>query len=52
MLTGPSGALHKRALSFPYGSTKVRGVNLGGWFVLERTSPALPSSAATCCNTV
>jgi len=22
-------------LKFPYGSTKVRGVNLGGWFVLE-----------------
>jgi hypothetical protein len=21
--------------SFPYGSTKVRGVNLGGWLVLE-----------------
>jgi len=22
-------------LKFPYGNTKVRGVNLGGWFVLE-----------------
>lgn len=21
--------------AFPYGSTKVRGVNLGGWLVLE-----------------
>ena len=24
-----------RATNFPYGSEKVRGVNLGGWFVLE-----------------
>ena len=23
------------ALKFPFGSEKVRGVNLGGWFVLE-----------------
>lgn len=23
------------ALRFPYGQTKVRGVNLGGWLVLE-----------------
>ncbi|KAI5818578.1 glycoside hydrolase superfamily [Pyronema omphalodes] len=27
--------IRKRALTFPYGSQKVRGVNLGGWFVLE-----------------
>jgi len=27
--------IHKRTPTFPYGSTKVRGVNLGGWFVLE-----------------
>lgn len=25
----------KRDLKFPYGDEKVRGVNLGGWFVLE-----------------
>jgi len=25
----------KRAPSFAYGSEKVRGVNTGGWFVLE-----------------
>ncbi|KAL2350829.1 glycoside hydrolase superfamily [Cryomyces antarcticus] len=27
--------LQKRALKFNYGGEKVRGVNLGGWFVLE-----------------
>jgi len=26
---------YKRDLKFPYGAIKVRGVNLGGWFVLE-----------------
>jgi hypothetical protein len=32
-----NGTLAKRApaLRFPFGSTKVRGVNLGGWLVLE-----------------
>ncbi|KAA8904188.1 glycoside hydrolase superfamily [Sphaerosporella brunnea] len=33
--TVPYDVVRKRALTFPYGSTKVRGVNLGGWFVLE-----------------
>lgn len=28
--------IRQRDLTFPYGSQKVRGVNLGGWFVLER----------------
>lgn len=28
-------APEKRAAAFPYGSTKVRGVNLGGWLVSE-----------------
>ena len=27
--------LQRRGLSFDYGTEKVRGVNLGGWFVLE-----------------
>jgi hypothetical protein len=31
----PKSALATR---FPYGSTKVRGVNLGGWLVLEVSS--------------
>lgn len=31
----PMTKFDKRDLRFPYGSTKVRGVNLGGWFVLE-----------------
>ncbi|KAL7267550.1 hypothetical protein RUND412_009860 [Rhizina undulata] len=31
----PSFQLYSRALTFPYGQEKVRGVNLGGWFVLE-----------------
>jgi len=26
---------NKRAVDFNWGSTKVRGVNLGGWLVLE-----------------
>jgi len=35
-----SAGLAKRAPNwgFPYGSTKVRGVNLGGWLVLEVSS--------------
>lgn len=28
--------LRERALTFDYGGVKVRGVNLGGWLVLER----------------
>ncbi|KAF1363043.1 glycoside hydrolase [Lizonia empirigonia] len=31
----PSGASYKRGVDFNWGSTKVRGVNLGGWLVLE-----------------
>lgn len=33
----PLNTIHKRqsSLKFPYGTEKVRGVNLGGWFVLE-----------------
>jgi hypothetical protein len=38
-----SDVIRKRTLTFPYGSEKVRGVNLGGWFVLERASISLPS---------
>jgi glucan 1,3-beta-glucosidase len=30
-----AAAIRKRALSFDYNDSKVRGVNLGGWFVLE-----------------
>jgi hypothetical protein len=33
---GPSSRL-ARDLTFDYGSQKVQGVNLGGWFVLGRT---------------
>lgn len=29
---------------FPYGSTKVRGVNLGGWLVLEVSSCNQPNA--------
>lgn len=29
-------SLRERALTFNYGGVKVRGVNLGGWLVLER----------------
>lgn len=28
--------IQKRALTFDYGNVKVRGVNIGGWLVLER----------------
>ncbi|KAJ4332766.1 glucan exo-1,3-beta-glucosidase [Didymella glomerata] len=31
----PSSAHNKRGVAFNWGSTKVRGVNLGGWLVLE-----------------
>lgn len=31
----PVGAVERRALKFDFGGEKVRGVNLGGWFVLE-----------------
>lgn len=31
--------LETRAPTFDYGNVKVRGVNLGGWFVLEREFP-------------
>ncbi|MCJ1229656.1 exo-1,3-beta-glucanase [Toensbergia leucococca] len=31
----PTSRLQRRGLSFDYGTEKVRGVNLGGWFVLE-----------------
>ncbi|KAI5781505.1 glycoside hydrolase superfamily [Geopyxis carbonaria] len=31
----PYDLVRQRALTFPYGSEKVHGVNLGGWFVLE-----------------
>jgi len=31
--------LGARALTFDYANVKVRGVNLGGWFVLERELP-------------
>lgn len=31
----PAGALERRQLKFPFGQEKVRGVNLGGLFVLE-----------------
>lgn len=37
-LTNPSSSNYKKrddTLKFSYGSEKVRGVNLGGWFVLE-----------------
>lgn len=33
--SSPLASLDKRALKFDFGNTKVRGVNLGGWFVLE-----------------
>jgi len=35
------GDLGARALTFDYANVKVRGVNLGGWFVLERELPRL-----------
>jgi hypothetical protein len=35
------------ALRFPFGSTKVRGVNLGGWLVLE-VSPLGRFGGAIC----
>ena len=31
----PLRSIEKRAAKFDYGKTKVQGVNLGGWFVLE-----------------
>ena len=31
----PCSKFHSRGLSFDYDNVKVRGVNLGGWFVLE-----------------
>lgn len=31
----PSIPLSKRSVDFPWGSEKVRGVNIGGWLVLE-----------------
>ena len=34
-ITDEPYSLERRALSFDYNSQKVRGVNLGGWFVLE-----------------
>jgi glucan 1,3-beta-glucosidase len=30
-----SSILHERGVEFNWGSDKVRGVNLGGWLVLE-----------------
>jgi len=43
-----SDVIRKRDLTFPYGSQKVRGVNLGGWLVLERIIP-LPYGAGFEC---
>ena len=35
--------------SFPYGTEKVRGVNLGGWLVLEvRPAPSRPPAPSRC----
>jgi glucan 1,3-beta-glucosidase len=31
----PTGSRKKHNTRFDFGNTKVRGVNLGGWFVLE-----------------
>ncbi|KAG8681063.1 hypothetical protein FRC08_015865 [Ceratobasidium sp. 394] len=47
--SGDANATHTKrapALRFPYGSTKVRGVNLGGWLVLE---VSLSASVASAC---
>lgn len=32
---GPMSSFNKRDLRFNFGNDKVRGVNLGGWLVLE-----------------
>jgi hypothetical protein len=39
-----SDVIRQREVTFSYGSEKVRGVNLGGWFVLERMFPFLNSA--------
>jgi glucan 1,3-beta-glucosidase len=31
----PAGSRRKGSARFDFGNTKLRGVNLGGWFVLE-----------------
>ncbi|TEY39047.1 hypothetical protein BOTCAL_0470g00050 [Botryotinia calthae] len=35
LMTKATPLLKKKGLSFDYNGSKVRGVNLGGWFVLE-----------------
>lgn len=48
-----SSRQHKRDLKFEYGADKVRGVNLGGWFVLEPwITPSIFEPWATSGNVV